>query len=334
MHRPTHRITARVLLLSLVIALHATAAHAQTADPNALIERGLAALEHGRDQQAMDEFTRAWDLGRIPRARAMMAQAALALGRWVEAETYLNEALAATSDPWIQSRATDLASVRQEIESHLGSVEITSDVPGAEVWIGVNRVGITPLPHAIRAPAGSVTFEVRVTGRDPIRRTVALTAGGLVRETVTFAAGSGAVEPTRGAAPVSRVATPLVPSTSAPVPVLPIVGFVLTAAGVGVGLGGYFMQQQAADAYNARSQCVGVDLVDSDATCLAARGSVGTGQVLEGVGFAAAGVFGVVSIVLLATGGSRGHRESGRGAVQWGCGPQSGAPGVHCMGTF
>jgi hypothetical protein len=73
-----------------------------------------------------------------------------------------------------------------DIQSHLGSLELSGGVPGAEVSINGARAGTLPLASAIRVPAGSVALEVRAPDHLPMLRTVIVPAGGLAREPVVL----------------------------------------------------------------------------------------------------------------------------------------------------
>src|SRR5262245_7061850 len=91
-------LTASVLALPLVVMAGRVGA-GQPADKGgeveALIKSGVSLREQGKDEAALREFQRAHELSRAPRALAQIALAEQALGRWIDAEAHLEEALTA-----------------------------------------------------------------------------------------------------------------------------------------------------------------------------------------------------------------------------------------------
>src|SRR5207302_1013397 len=83
------------------------------------------------------------------------------------------------------------------VQSHLASLDIQSDVAGAEVWIGGELVGRAPLAAPARVVAGEVTIELRAPGHATQRRTVRVAPGTSTRETFAFIASSASVDDTR-----------------------------------------------------------------------------------------------------------------------------------------
>jgi hypothetical protein len=157
---------------------------AQEADAEARLAQGIELRRQGNDEEALARFTEAWEMSHAPRARAQMALAEQALGRWVDAERHLQEALAQQGDPWIEERRPLLQQAVTDIGTHLGSLEVRASVDGAEVIVDGNVVGTTPLA-AVRLPIGTISLEVRAEGYVPIHRSVEVRAG-LARETVSM----------------------------------------------------------------------------------------------------------------------------------------------------
>lgn len=239
------------LLLAASLALAPVAGLAQAPDAEALIREGAALRRERRDEEALDRFQRAWELGRSPRARAQMAFAEQALGRWPRAEAHLREAREASTDPWIRDHLAVIDRSTEIVAGHLASLAVAGGVPGAEVLVDGHVEGTIPLPGPLRVAAGQVALEVRAPGYVTVRRSVQLAAGATARETVDLA--PAAVEPPAAVAVVApapiappsraRVAPPIVarppPAGVAP---LRVVGIAVGAAGAvlaGVGLGLY-----------------------------------------------------------------------------------------------
>src|SRR5579883_1574525 len=133
----------------------------QPSDPNALIHEGVVLRRKKQYEVALELFRQAWQLSHTPRARAQMGLTEQALGRWVEAEEHLKEALAVEKDAWIIKNRQPLEGALTVIGQHLGSLDVRGGVPGAEVRINGLLVGTLPLKQPIRAVIGTVTLEVK-----------------------------------------------------------------------------------------------------------------------------------------------------------------------------
>ncbi len=151
------------------------------------LARGVALRRQGQDQAALEVFQAAWRSSRAPRALAQVALAEHALGRWVEAEEHLVEALGGTSDAWVRNRLSVLQSALTEIRQHVGRLDISGRPVGAEVVVEGRVVGTLPLERPLRVHTGSVTFTVRREGYVPATRTVQVAPSYPLRETVVLA---------------------------------------------------------------------------------------------------------------------------------------------------
>lgn len=163
---------------------------------DALIAEGVALRTQQRDADALSRFEQAQSLHPTPRGMAQIALAEQALNRWVLAERHLREALAATTDAWISRNTSALRAALSVIESHLGRLEVRTNVPGAELWVSAAREGTLPLEAPLRVPIGQLPIELRSPGYQSATRTVTITPGQLTSETVTLSpatvpAGSG-----------------------------------------------------------------------------------------------------------------------------------------------
>lgn len=176
--------------VALMLLLMAGAASAQTPpDPTALDARIAEALElriQQRDAEALTLLTALWDETHSPRARAQMARAEQALGRWLDAQQHMSEALATEGDPWITARRASLEDERRTIREHLGRIEVLGGVAGATVRIDGRDGGTLPLSEPLWASAGTALLEVSAAGYVTAQRSVLVTAGEMARETVAL----------------------------------------------------------------------------------------------------------------------------------------------------
>jgi hypothetical protein len=148
-------------------AAAAAAAPAETMPPDsaeAFIRRGLELRRAGDDRGALPEFEKAYRLARTPRSAAQLGLVEQALGRWNDAELHLAEAVRASDDPWIEKNRVSLRQALVRVGDHVGSVQVTGEPAGAEVYVNGSPVGKLPLGEAVRVIAGTVDIEVRASG--------------------------------------------------------------------------------------------------------------------------------------------------------------------------
>lgn len=138
---------------------------AQSEDPEALLQAGVALRREGDNRGALTLFERAQALSPSARASAQIALAHHALGHWVTAEEGLSEVLErAGDDPWIARHRGALALALETVRDHLGTLHVEANVARALVSIDGREVGQVPLPDGVRVPAGEVAISVRAPG--------------------------------------------------------------------------------------------------------------------------------------------------------------------------
>ena len=104
----------------------------QAADPEVLIREGVALRKQGEDAKAHGYFQRAHDLAGTPRTAAQLGLCDLAVGRWLEADAHLTEALD-SNDPWVGNQRAALEQGRSKARAKLGRIAVTGAAPGAMV---------------------------------------------------------------------------------------------------------------------------------------------------------------------------------------------------------
>ncbi len=189
--------------------------HAQTSDVQVLLREGFAARRAQRDADALRSFEAAWALDRAASTLAQIALAEQALGRWVDAERHLLEALAA-ADPWIARNTPTLRAALVAVREHLGSLTLEGRPVGATVLVDDRPAGTLPLPAPLRVPVGTVVLRITAPGHHPLERPVIVAARATLREEVSLVAETPRPEPV---APTPVVVAPVV---SAPVVVRPV----------------------------------------------------------------------------------------------------------------
>jgi hypothetical protein len=184
------------LLLSVILLTWSSAAAAaghkksessDTGSESALIRRGLDLRQKGQDEAALQEFRRAYEISKTGHALAQIALAEQALGRWLEAESHLIEALT-RRESWIGKNKKHLDQALNDIQGHLGSLELPGEAKAGTVKVDGVQMATLPLTAPLRVPAGSIALEVQAPGYLPIIRNVVVPARGLARENLTFVA--------------------------------------------------------------------------------------------------------------------------------------------------
>ena len=150
------------------------------ADPTAadeFIARGVALRREGRDAEALPLFEAAYVQARTPRAAAQLGFVEQALGRWVNAESHLFEAITANTDPWIRRNADLIEESLTLVHKHVGLLQVDVSVARAEIFVDGRSVGRAPLSAAIGVATGDRRVEVRADGYRPLSTTAAVSAG-------------------------------------------------------------------------------------------------------------------------------------------------------------
>ena len=179
-------------------------AEAPAGDADALIQRGVELRRRGDDLGALSLFEQAHAEDPTPRAKAQIALAEQALGRWVQAEEHLLAALAAKDDAWIAGNEATLTSALSTIQQRLSSLTIYGGVEGAEVRVNGQPAGLLPLAEPLRVPSGGVIIEVAHEGYYTVQRQLTLAGGGRFVESITMTPRPADASPAAAPAPGSE----------------------------------------------------------------------------------------------------------------------------------
>lgn len=286
--------------LSLTLAYSSTA---RADDSEEAIKRGVALRRARQDAEALEQFRLALALRSSPRALAQAGLAEQALGRWVEAERDLEQALQVDGDAWIVEHREILNEALLRIREQLGTLELSADQPGAEVWVAGARAGV--LPHELRAPAGTLELELRAPGQKPVRRSIAVVAQQTVREQVSFESTSATPTtleskvhaPVSAPAPARPPARRAAPQTEAAPGMWPWVTLGGALAFVAGGVTAHVVRERASARYNDDERCFFGDQTRGE-RCGGDLSRARTSGTLAIVGYSAGAVLGGVSAYL------------------------------------
>ena len=339
------------LLLSVILLTWSTSAAAgrktsESGDAGgeaALIRKGLDLRQKGQDEEALKEFRRAYELSKSARALAQIALAEQALGRWLEAENYLTEALKHTEDSWISHNKKSLNQALNDIQGHLGSLELPGEAKEGTVKVDGVQIAILPLTVPLRVTAGSIALEVQAPGYLPIVRTVVVPARGLAREPLVFVALPPAAKPLP---PQENPPPQLAGGTVTPKEEKPqaqpsnwgtgrTVGVIFGVAALGslgTGIAFHLTHESRAKSYNDNKSC---NPVATGSNCQSLYDDVNSAEYIAIAGYVGAAVLGGVATYLLISGPSAPADKvaAAETGLRFQCGPTAGL-GVVCAGKF
>lgn len=342
-------LVAASLAASITLASAAAVAQVAPDDPREAVGQSLRA--QGRDAEALDVFREVYARTRSTRALARVALAEAALGRWLDAEPHLVEALA-SSDPWVTANrrepAGGLEGALALIRTHLGNLVVRSGTPGAELWIAGVRRAALPLEHPLRVTEGSLSVELRAPGHLATVRPVAIRGG--VEAPVSVDIELDRVpDPQRSVAegsqgrrlPPPRGAEGGQDRRAAPSRLRPfgIAALGVGAAGLALGVGAYLAGRGAVtDFTDANCYATGGGYAwepsqsghGSQSQCESLGSSAETWRAVELTGFVAGGLFAAAGIALLAWPEARAQQAH----ATLSCGPSGRGVGIACGGTF
>lgn len=344
----------RALVAVALVLGFGRAAAAQTPDPEAEHQRGIALRNEHRDAEALAVFRGLYERTGEVRALARMALAEAALSRWVEAEAHLQRALA-TADAWVSQNRASLDAGLATVRQHVGGLTVNANVAGAEVFIAGQRAAVVPFERPLRVASGTMDVEIRAPRHAPARRTVTVRPGlDVTALDVELAAAPAEVTVPVVAAP-PPVAAPVVVPVAAPAePPAPeydpevrreraarrstwetvaTAGFALGGAGLLTSAIALGVREGAVSSFNDTNRC---QLVSEDPLTFTATGRDCSAVYHRGEAATVISITGLVAGVAFAAGGAVAWYVSTRSAPlrAFACAPSLTQAGVACAGSF
>ena len=309
----------------------------------ALIRKGLDLRQKGQDEEALKEFRHAYELSKSGRALAQIALAEQALGRWLEAESYLTEALTHAEESWISHNKKSLNQALNDIQGHLAYLELPGEAREGTVKVDGVQVATLPLTKPLRVLAGGTTLEVQAPGYLPIVRTVLLPARGLAREPLVFVPVPPAAKPlpppespppfADGTVATKEEKTQAQPSTWGTGRTVGVILGVAALGSLGTGIAFHVAHESRAKSYNDNKSCNPTAMLG--ANCQSLYDSVNSAEYIAIAGYVGAAVLGGVATYLLIRGPSAPAEKvaAAETGFRFQCSPTAGL-GVVCAGRF
>ncbi len=146
---------------------------ASDASAEQLIVKGVELRKQRKNLEAYDLFRQAYEMSPRARPSAQLGLIEYQLGKWVDAEAHLEQALQSKDDPFIRSNRATVDEALSVVRSHIGFVTVTGTPPGAEVSVNGKKAGPVPA-RLIKASTGYAEVLVTAPGYAPARRTLTL----------------------------------------------------------------------------------------------------------------------------------------------------------------
>jgi hypothetical protein len=237
------------ILAAAVLSVTVVASTARAEDdPEVLIRDGVSLRRSGDDAKAYGYLKHAYEIAHTPRTAAQLGLVEQALGRFLESQQHLSEALDG-NDAWVDQNRALLEKSRESVRQHLGKIELHGLPPGTVVGISGQPPVPVPKDGALWVPPGMVKLALSAPDRTSVSKEAVASAGMSVVLEVDFplaAPAPGAETVTRQAATETTSAAATVTTTPATGPddknrTLRIAGLVTAGAGVLVGVSGVFV---------------------------------------------------------------------------------------------
>lgn len=172
----------RSLALALLAGALAFPALAQpsgdaVAEAREHFERGIEFFNEGRNDAALAEFERAYQIAPTPPVLYNIARVHEALGDSVSATDAYTKYLEDAGDSLNRRRRSEVIASLERQRARIAFVTVTSNVEGASISVDGVDVATTPLDGPLRLSAGQHTIGVRAAGYDSVRRAVQLAGG-------------------------------------------------------------------------------------------------------------------------------------------------------------
>ncbi len=230
-------------------------------DPEVLIREGVSLRRSGDDAKAYGYIKRAYEISHTPRTTAQLGLVEQALGRFLDSQQHLSEALDG-NDAWVDQNRAVLEKSRESVRQHLGKIELHGLPAGAVVGISGQPPIPVPKDGVLWVPPGMVKLALSAPDHTSVSKEAVASAGMSVELEVDFplaAPGPGTETAARQASTETNGAAATVTTTRAAEPddskrTLRIAGLVTAGAGVAVGVTGIFVYHSGASKRDAIEQ--------------------------------------------------------------------------------
>lgn len=259
MHFTPRASSTLALALSLTILTPSLPTFAQSPDAKmeearSRYERGRQLYEEGAFDAALIEFQRAYDLAPSYKILYNIGQVHRQRNDYANALRVFNRYLKEGSAEMDAKRKADIEKEIAQLRGRVATLQISTNVPGAEILIDDESVGKTPLPQGIMVNSGKRKITATKEGRIPTTKIIEVAGSDTVNITLDLTAPSTAPAPsasTSNAPPTSSGAVSLTPEKAS----TPWLAWTITGAlGAGTAITGILALGASNDLKDKRSQ--------------------------------------------------------------------------------
>ena len=230
----------------------ATAPGKTTDEADALFNKGAAAFDAGKPEQAYELYLAAWKLKQTHDIAGNLAQVELALGKKRDAAEHIAFALAHFPPTVKSERREGMSKVLDGLRKDLGVLRIHVSVADARVALDRMPIGLAPLSDEVFVDPGAHVIEATLKGYKLARAQVDAAKGSAQDVTLTLDGLSD---------------TPPLPPTTGSDPGKPVIITGAVLGGVGLVLGAVFAGVSKADADDAATKRAAMLAVGVTAAC-------------------------------------------------------------------
>lgn len=148
--------------------------------------RGVEYVHDGDLKGALIEFKRAYAVSPNYRVLFNLGQVANALGRYTEAQDYFQHYLNDGGDEVSSDRKRDVENQLNKLAGRIATLVLTSNVPGAEIYVDDVSVGTSPLQGPVKVSSGTRTIAAVSSGRPRVAQIVDVAGGDTVAVQLSF----------------------------------------------------------------------------------------------------------------------------------------------------
>ena len=184
-----------------------------SADDNArarvLLREGIDAFKAGKNEEAATALSGAWAIRQTYDVAASLAQAELALKRYRDAAEHLDYCVSHFSPMDSEQRLQQIKAALADAKTHVATLKISVDRPGAEVRIDTRVVGVSPPAASTFVDPGAHALEARFGG-DKVSQVLSFQAGREYPVSLRLGIASGQVPAPPSAAHDNRSIVPVI----------------------------------------------------------------------------------------------------------------------------
>lgn len=175
------------LVALTMIALTASAAaqpQGDTIEAGKRFTAGVALYNEADYRAALVEFKRAYDIAPAPAVLYNIGQTHYQLQNYAAAYLTLTRYLAEAGGG--AEHKEEVTKTLQTLQSRIGKIDITTNIPGADIRIDDEPVGRTPLTSPVLVSVGRRKVEITMSGRESQSRIIDVAAGDTVRQEIVL----------------------------------------------------------------------------------------------------------------------------------------------------